>query len=41
MTPVTSAATDRSSLYVVGIGAPAGGLDALERFFDILPEDTV
>jgi two-component system CheB/CheR fusion protein len=26
--------------YVVGIGASAGGLDALERFFDALPEDT-
>lgn len=26
--------------YVVGIGASAGGLDALERFFDHLPPDT-
>ncbi len=27
-------------LHVVGIGASAGGLDALERFFDALPRDT-
>ena len=27
-------------LHVVGIGASAGGLDALERFFDNLPKDT-
>ncbi len=27
-------------LHVVGIGASAGGLDALERFFDNLPEST-
>jgi two-component system CheB/CheR fusion protein len=26
--------------HVVGIGASAGGLDALERFFDNLPPDT-
>ena len=26
--------------YVVGIGASAGGLEALERFFDNLPRDT-
>jgi two-component system CheB/CheR fusion protein len=26
--------------YVVGIGASAGGLEALERFFDNLPDDT-
>ena len=26
--------------FVVGIGASAGGLDALERFFDHLPPDT-
>jgi two-component system CheB/CheR fusion protein len=25
--------------YVVGIGASAGGLDALERFFDNVPRD--
>lgn len=28
------------SFPVVGIGASAGGLDALERFFDALPNDT-
>src|SRR3954452_22111159 len=28
------------ALHVVGIGASAGGLDALERFFDHLPKDT-
>jgi two-component system CheB/CheR fusion protein len=27
-------------LYVVGIGASAGGLDALERFFENMPENT-
>src|SRR5262249_4508473 len=27
-------------LHVVGIGASAGGLDALERFFDSLPLET-
>ena len=26
--------------HVVGIGASAGGLDALERFFENLPPDT-
>ncbi|HXJ19648.1 MAG TPA: chemotaxis protein CheB [Polyangia bacterium] len=26
--------------YVVGIGASAGGLDAIEKFFDNLPKDT-
>ncbi len=30
----------RSSLYVVGIGASAGGLEALERFFGNMPEKT-
>jgi len=28
-----------SPLYVVGIGASAGGLDAIERFFDHLPKE--
>jgi len=28
------------AFHVVGIGASAGGLDALERFFDALPDDT-
>ncbi|HKP58809.1 MAG TPA: chemotaxis protein CheB [Polyangiales bacterium] len=32
--------TPAAPAYVVGIGASAGGLDALERFFDALPEDT-
>src|SRR5690349_23807796 len=31
---------DQSSLKVVGIGASAGGLVALQGFFDILPSDT-
>ena len=26
--------------YVIGIGASAGGLDPLERFFDNLPAQT-
>ncbi len=30
----------RTPLHVVGIGASAGGLDAIERFFDNLPPDT-
>jgi len=29
-----------NSFYVVGIGASAGGLDALERFFNNMPEHT-
>jgi two-component system CheB/CheR fusion protein len=36
---VTPAAHDLPS-HVVGIGASAGGLDAIERFFDHLPSDT-
>jgi len=32
--------TDRRSSYVVGIGASAGGLEALERFFDHVPAST-
>ncbi len=32
--------TDRTPHHVVGIGASAGGLEALERFFDNLPKDT-
>ncbi len=31
---------DRTPFHVVGIGASAGGLEALERFFDSLPEKT-
>src|SRR6187399_1405385 len=34
------AAESKPGFYVVGIGASAGGLDALERFFDALPPDT-
>ncbi|MEO8178249.1 MAG: chemotaxis protein CheB, partial [Deltaproteobacteria bacterium] len=30
----------KPAFHVVGIGASAGGLDALERFFDALPNDT-
>jgi two-component system, chemotaxis family, CheB/CheR fusion protein len=33
-------APPRPPRHVVGIGASAGGLDALERFFDNLPKDT-
>src|SRR5688572_2620420 len=32
--------TDHPPSYVVGIGASAGGLEALERFFDNVPLDT-
>src|SRR5688500_13483352 len=32
--------TDHAPSYVVGIGASAGGLEALERFFDNVPRDT-
>lgn len=32
--------TNAFSGYVVGIGASAGGLDALEKFFDFCPVDT-
>ena len=28
------------SLYIVGVGASAGGLEALETFFDSCPADT-
>jgi two-component system CheB/CheR fusion protein len=31
---------DTASPYVVGIGASAGGLEALERFFDNVPKDS-
>ena len=37
----TSAATSsNNSFYVVGIGASAGGLEALERFFQNMPENS-
>src|SRR5262245_13239937 len=29
-----------SAFHVVGVGASAGGLDALEQFFQAMPEDT-
>src|SRR5687768_6233713 len=32
--------TDNANVYVVGIGASAGGLEALERFFENVPLDT-
>ncbi|MDB4981546.1 MAG: hypothetical protein JWM82_2298, partial [Myxococcales bacterium] len=34
----TSGRAETSAPYVVGIGASAGGLAALERFFDNLPD---
>jgi two-component system, chemotaxis family, CheB/CheR fusion protein len=33
-------AQDNSPSYIVGIGASAGGLDALEQFFDNMPADS-
>ena len=43
-TETRTATEDHGSLrtpsYVVGIGASAGGLEALERFFDNVPQDT-
>jgi len=35
-----SSAELRTPSHIVGIGASAGGLDAIERFFDCLPSDT-
>jgi two-component system CheB/CheR fusion protein len=37
---VRASATDVMPPYVVGIGASAGGLEALERFFDNVPKDS-
>ena len=37
MSPSSHSSTPR---HVVGIGASAGGLEALERFFDPLPKNT-
>ncbi|MDF2938674.1 MAG: signal transduction histidine kinase with CheB and CheR, partial [Paenibacillaceae bacterium] len=34
------AQADRGPLYIVGIGASAGGLEALEQFFDYMPSDS-
>jgi two-component system CheB/CheR fusion protein len=43
-TETRTATEDHGSLrtpsYIVGIGASAGGLDAIERFFDNVPQDT-
>src|SRR4051794_19713935 len=36
----TSSREPREPFHVVGIGASAGGLEALERFFDHVPEDS-
>jgi two-component system CheB/CheR fusion protein len=38
--PFVVAETTSSTRYVVGIGASAGGLDALEKFFDFCPVNT-
>src|ERR1043165_3753615 len=38
--PMSAPELDQAAFHVVGIGASAGGLDALERFFDALPTDT-
>lgn len=38
--PEASTRTNRFNGYVVAIGASAGGLDALERFFQCLPSDS-
>jgi two-component system CheB/CheR fusion protein len=38
--PPPSAEAGVPELYVVGVGASAGGLDALEQFFSAMPEDT-
>jgi two-component system CheB/CheR fusion protein len=40
MAPDTMTAAERPPSYVVGIGASAGGLEALERFFDNVPAST-
>ena len=31
---------ENSDLHVVGIGASAGGLDAIQQLFDFIPNDT-
>ena len=36
----TAVALPRDEFYVVGIGASAGGLEALEQFFSNMPDDT-
>ncbi len=37
---ISGNSTPDHSFYVVGIGASAGGLDALERFFENMPENS-
>ncbi len=37
---MTKLARDKKPLYIVGIGASAGGLNALEQFFDNMPVDS-
>jgi len=36
----TTPAESRPELYVVALGASAGGLEALEKFFDNMPADS-
>ena len=31
---------ENSDLHIVGIGASAGGLDAIQQLFDFIPNDT-
>ena len=38
--PPSDDAPPAAAFYVVGVGASAGGLDALEHFFGAMPEDT-
>ncbi|MEZ6071303.1 MAG: chemotaxis protein CheB [Pirellulales bacterium] len=38
--PQTDGTSDRCPFHVVGIGASAGGLEALEKFFDNVPRDS-
>lgn len=40
LSPVVPVEINSFTGYVVGIGASAGGLDALEKFFDFCPVDT-
>jgi two-component system CheB/CheR fusion protein len=40
MEPSPAVPRDRSDVFIVGLGASAGGLEALERFFDRLPSTT-
>ena len=40
MTKSNNAITDVTLVPVIGIGASAGGIEALSRFFDVMPADT-